>query len=42
VEFVRTIAQLGQESVPPGIDVTESLNRQQVGSLGDRALVPTD
>jgi hypothetical protein len=42
VEFVRTIAQRGQESVPPDIDVAESLNRQHVGSLGERTLVSTD
>jgi hypothetical protein len=42
VEFVGTSAQLGQESVPPSIDAVESLHRQQIGSLGERALVATD
>ncbi|HEX4558881.1 MAG TPA: hypothetical protein VH166_06765 [Mycobacterium sp.] len=42
MEFVRTIAQLGQESVPLGIDAVESLNRQHIGSLGEGALVATD
>jgi hypothetical protein len=42
MEFVRAIAQLCQESVPLGIDAVESLNRQHIGSLGERALVATD
>jgi hypothetical protein len=42
MEFVGAIAQLCQESVPVGIDAVESLNRQHIGSLGERALVATD
>jgi hypothetical protein len=42
VEFVRTIAERGQESVPPDVGVAESLNWQHIGGLGKGALVATD
>jgi hypothetical protein len=42
VEFVGTIAQLCQESVPVRIDAAEPLNRQHIGSLGKRVLVVMD
>ncbi|MFY9767644.1 MAG: hypothetical protein WAK42_22175, partial [Mycobacterium sp.] len=42
VEFVRSRADLSQESVPLGIDSVESMDRQQVGRRSEHALVATD
>jgi len=42
VEFIRSRADLSQESVPLGIDSVESMDRQQVGRRSEHALVATD
>jgi hypothetical protein len=39
VQFVCTVAYVGEESVSSGIDIIESVDRQQVGGLDEHALV---